>query len=321
MKFIHAIATISFICIFFPLRMNGAIPDVPEDKADVENWKKKRQESIESLLSQPDSVKIYELGTMLKQLKTLNYRECEEKSEIIKQITKEIILIPNHTKYFIDKMDEARKANEEFIQKSIKFDPGWEKLPDESEIFQTNAYKFAYMWQAYSGSIAQNVGMLAHIPSTECVRVLGEYLHEIQVTNDTYQAPTRDFSAARSLSLLIADGPIQKWTASATEVPMWRKWYDEVKAGKRTFRFKGDDTEYDLNGPVTKRKLEQIQREKIRDSERSDGKSKTGDTAVEKKFKNSEKQTKPSVIAALITSIVLVVVALWYLVRSRATRA
>ncbi len=30
----------------------------------------------------------------------------------------------------------------------------------------------------------------------------------------------------------------------------WKVWYSEIKAGRSTFRFIGDDTEYDLRGPV-----------------------------------------------------------------------
>lgn len=36
--------------------------------------------------------------------------------------------------------------------------------------------------------------------------------------------------------------------------PFYRKWYDEVKEGRRTFRFIGDPQEYDLNGPAIRKK-------------------------------------------------------------------
>jgi hypothetical protein len=36
------------------------------------------------------------------------------------------------------------------------------------------------------------------------------------------------------------------------DIEAWRLWYEQVKSGKRTFRFEGDPNEYSLAGPVTK---------------------------------------------------------------------
>jgi hypothetical protein len=45
---------------------------------------------------------------------------------------------------------------------------------------------------------------------------------------------------------------------SPEETLPWRQWYQEIKDGRRTFRFEGDPTEYDLNGPAPKEKLERL---------------------------------------------------------------
>jgi hypothetical protein len=36
------------------------------------------------------------------------------------------------------------------------------------------------------------------------------------------------------------------------DIEAWRLWYEQVKSGKRTFRFEGDPQEYNLAGPVAK---------------------------------------------------------------------
>src|SRR5690606_26228155 len=57
----------------------------------------------------------------------------------------------------------------------------------------------------------------------------------------------------------------------------WQNWYEQIKAGSRTFRFEGDPTEYDLNGPVPKEKLQRIERD--RDDERAAGHVKSSPVA------------------------------------------
>ncbi len=36
------------------------------------------------------------------------------------------------------------------------------------------------------------------------------------------------------------------------DIELWRIWYEQVKAGNRTFQFEGDPKHYNLEGPVAK---------------------------------------------------------------------
>ena len=62
---------------------------------------------------------------------------------------------------------------------------------------------------------------------------------------------------------MVSDGPIQIWIASWEDVPRWEKWFDEVKAGKRTFRFVGSDVIYTLDGPADAATLKRIKEGKM----------------------------------------------------------
>ena len=96
----------------------------------------------------------------------------------------------------------------------------------------------------------------------------------------------------------------------------WQLWYEQVKSGKRTFRFEGDPTEYDLNGPASKDKLQRVERDRKRDDERSAGrkKSSSGSEATSQ----ATDATKPLAIAGLIAACVLIAVAVGYFVRQQA---
>jgi hypothetical protein len=57
-------------------------------------------------------------------------------------------------------------------------------------------------------------------------------------------------AAARTLwSLPLTFKPTGK-VYTPEEMLTWRLWYEQVKAGNRTFRFEGDPQEYNLQGPV-----------------------------------------------------------------------
>jgi len=91
------------------------------------------------------------------------------------------------------------------------------------------------------------------------VRVLGELLFDErnpwEKTNftDSGLPLTNALYAVESLHKLGLKNPpvLSEHTAYADDLHTWQLWYQQVKAGNRTFSFKGDDTVYTLAGPVT----------------------------------------------------------------------
>jgi hypothetical protein len=92
------------------------------------------------------------------------------------------------------------------------------------------------------------------------VRVLGEFLYDDELPGfDTeleaaVNGGTRSncIFAIRALGRLVEKPPVQgdpdKYTRD--DVRAWQLWFEQVKAGNRTFRLKGDPQEYGLAGPV-----------------------------------------------------------------------
>lgn len=92
----------------------------------------------------------------------------------------------------------------------------------------------------------------------DTVRVLGELLFDErnpwEKTNftDSGLPLTNALYAVESLHKLGLKNPpvLSEHTAYADDLHTWQLWYQQVKAGNRTFSFKGDDTVYTLAGPV-----------------------------------------------------------------------
>jgi hypothetical protein len=91
---------------------------------------------------------------------------------------------------------------------------------------------------------------LSHLPSPECVQVLGEMLSETwrMVPTGGYTPPPLAEPAMKTLgSLGIRDAP---WKPITTRddyqgaAPAWQDWYAKIKSGKLAFSFKGQASEY-----------------------------------------------------------------------------
>ncbi|MCB1133338.1 MAG: hypothetical protein KDN05_19610, partial [Verrucomicrobiae bacterium] len=97
----------------------------------------------------------------------------------------------------------------------------------------------------------------------------------------------------------------------------WRQWYQEIKDGKRTFRFEGDPTEYDLDGPAPKQKLERIALADRRDTERAHGRERGGTTANESAREMTEADRGLPVAVSIAAAALLFVSVTWYVARRR----
>jgi hypothetical protein len=96
---------------------------------------------------------------------------------------------------------------------------------------------------------------------------------------------------------------------------VWQAWYEQIKAGKRTFRFEGDPTEYDLNGPAPKEKLVRIERDRKRDEERAAGgrRGSSPDTG----FLPPMLAEHPGTTVGVMGACIFCAVAVWHFLRNR----
>ena len=179
---------------------------------------------------------------------------------IYDRLQKEFLTIPDHAKYFTDKIEEAYESHAVKVRK-IVYPPDWETRVQkmiEAQGFESYQDWLRGAWGDCEEINAKNLGMLRHIPSTESVRALGHYLWERDEPDIKIERPKTGNLATDSLTEMIADGPMQSRLASWEDVPKWQKWFDEVKAGKRTFRFVGSDVDYTLDGPADAATLKRI---------------------------------------------------------------
>ncbi len=160
------------------------------------------------------------------------------------------------------------------------------------------------------------LGVLIYLPSPETVKVLGEFLSDeidqppAGKSNHSYDFPSNAVIAARALGELRIVGFTKGINIDQTnmDLSLPRQWYQGVKDGNRTFRFEGDPTEYDLNGPASKEKIQRIERDHKRDEEREAG---------HRKFPPAAVVAKPLSIAGIIAACALCAAALWYFLRGR----
>lgn len=103
---------------------------------------------------------------------------------------------------------------------------------------------------------------LEALPSPESVRVLGELLFDdsgvpypLEKGFEQFSPPENPFFAQVALTKLLDDPPMEAGNslsaaAIRAQLKTWQLWFEQVKAGTRTFRFKGDPQPYTLEGPA-----------------------------------------------------------------------
>lgn len=146
-----------------------------------------------------------------------------------------IISIPGYARYFTDQLEDMRA--------------------DKKTIYE---YYQARGWYFHN--------TFPHIPSPEMIQVLGSYLDDFRDSNSPNLPPEKQTALESSNSNEMQSKKSNAWYASyaLSEIglrdfpPMvshhlegslenWKKaraWYQEVKAGQRTFSFKGKSVEY-----------------------------------------------------------------------------
>jgi len=200
---------------------------------------------LDSIDSLPKEEKIEYLGT----LAGMSWEPMDqEQSEVFVRAQGMLLAIPGHAEYFAEKLNNDREVLDNFRNSH----PG-SSGPYLSTLVTDQMYAFK---------------TLGSLPSVETVRVLGEFLDDergkrssekvYNPDNDGGEGPNAE-KAARALTRLpIVPKPTTlQWDRIFENdiegvTQAWKLWYQQVKAGNRTFRFEGDDTEYSLNGSVNR---------------------------------------------------------------------
>jgi hypothetical protein len=184
--------------------------------------------AIEKVISNPSSQNIPELGGYLRGV--AHYTQSSARSEYYFKIQKTLLSVPDHAKYFTDKLAEARSKTEK----------PW--LDDN-----------------YSRVHSETVQTLIHLPSPETIWALGmildsgqdqwtkEKLIEIafeQRSKEVLGLPTSE--AVRIASPVFTDIGLRDYGDARNIMPKEEiyTWWKKIKSGKRSFSFKGQAVEY-----------------------------------------------------------------------------
>ncbi|MCW1925654.1 hypothetical protein OKA05_24055 [Luteolibacter arcticus] len=221
-----ALCPIGIFFLWFMVRLSAALPDVPDDQQGAQRWLNRRILEIEQISTKPNHEALPKLGEMIRQLGVLDYRDCEEKEEVMKKLRIYITEIPGHAEWF---GKEIKAMTDNKINRTgLQFEGG------RGWYFQT----------------------LSQLPSPETVKVLGEQLFDERSPfegplNEAEWKPSCYFAAAALHNLGLENPPVKTSYADyRNDLRTWQLWFEQVRAGTRTFSFKGDKTIYSLAGPV-----------------------------------------------------------------------
>ncbi len=294
----------AFILLAYLLFQN-VFANLPKDPVEYAVWESKMLDAVRNQSKNHPAVAIPNLGFWVMQMGMPNNLEMGDRP-VFKAAQTALLALPGHAEYFVNEIKQAKAA-------AIS--------PEE---LQGRDGKIS--WSNYNRVRSEAFDTLEHLPSIETVRALGEFLGDEENPNalrpgdgtpDTLGPGSNSGLAIMALRTLIQNDPIKFRTLDLElgETQVWQQWYEQIKAGNRTFRFEGDLTEYDLDGPAPKEKLTRIERDRKRDEERAAGQKKTS-SAPESAVSHAP-INRPLSIAGLFAACVLCVAAVWYLLRGR----
>jgi hypothetical protein len=202
----------------------------------------------------------------------------------------------------------------------------------DDEIFEMQSENQEVLAEAdYLRYATLSIRLLKFLPSAETVSVLGHYLNDSEgrdgktLLGENVSNPNDDFTprqpnaeeAAISIRNLGIEHPparasgIQVYPgASKEEIDAWRDWWNEVKEGKRTYRFIGSSIEYGPDGPATKEQMEKLAKNRMRAESGRKGTPATDATA------GDGVSSKAPLIALVIAGAVLLASLMRYFRRS-----
>ena len=254
-----------------------------------------------------------ELGLgLLKTSRKRNLYAIGNPEEVFKALQEAFLSIPGHALHYRDRINTTRSE--------------LEKALAAGEINMIGSVRA----KIYN-EVTYGLETLGNLPSPETVGVLGEFLFDERGFVDiTGLVPTEE-----NMYLAIRDGPVFAKAAAAldalpivakpvqtkiyyvspSDTEPWRQWYREIKEGKRTFRFEGDATEYDLNGPAPSQKIERIARDTKRERERAAGRLETSPGRIGTTDSAAENESSAPLFPLLAAGMLVLGTLVWYVTR------
>jgi len=239
---------------------------------DRQEWLSERRKWIERAETVKDPITIESLSRIIRGVGRNLDRASEEGRDLFEQSRSLLISIPGHAEYYRDRINGARERMETLLAAG-----------DEGN-YPRARYEL-------SNEVMYGFETLQQLPSVETVQVLGEFLYDERgYVNVTLEDPSekqryesskhspvyrRSAEALAALPIVGKLEPPRMELGGPDDTKAWKQWYQEIKDGKRTFRFEGDPVEYDLNGPAPKDKVERIARDQTRLAERQAGQRKS----------------------------------------------
>lgn len=252
--------------------------DLPEDPAEYAVWESNFLAAIKSQVSNPPAIAIPKLGGWVVQLSTGMNREKGERP-VFHTAQQALLAIPGHATYYQDKIESLRK---EVLDNATKSPAEIEAIRAERRKTaerQKTVYFDCDDFDRYANTCGVAFPVLGFLPSSETVAVLGHFLNDPEGRDgktllgtsrsrggDVYPYPANAEEAAVAIGKLGIENP--PWVKPKSirdgdtdrEVDAWKDWWNEVKDGKRTYRFIGLSVEYGPNGPIAKQKVRQTER-------------------------------------------------------------
>ncbi|MCW1925656.1 hypothetical protein OKA05_24065 [Luteolibacter arcticus] len=214
------------ILVIFAYLLQGACIALPEDPADYAEWEARQLAAIEERKALPPEQAIPNLGKWVRKY-SLN-THVEKGDRVVYSSARDLLLsIPGHAEWF-GKEIKAMTDNE-INRTGLQFEGG------RGWYFQT----------------------LSHLQSPETVKVLGAQLFDERSPfegpiNEAEWMPSSCFAVISLHNLGLENPPVKsKNPDHRNDVRSWQLWFEQVRAGTRTFSFKGDKTIYSLAGPVS----------------------------------------------------------------------
>jgi hypothetical protein len=202
------------------------------------------QEDIINSEELPQNERIALLGGALSKISMFNLYQVSKRIEVYDLAQQKLLSIPGHATYYRDKINALR---EQLNSGQIDLDAWSER-------------KYPYF------------EALGHMPSEEAVEVLGEFaedkygwtgsrdpgdwnvpgLKEYRMKDWAVDFTVWKPACMALENLGIENAPVKKGerVKETKRQELWSQWWQEVKTGKRKYRFKGSDVEHPVSGTI-----------------------------------------------------------------------
>ena len=207
---------------------------VPDDPNSAVAWYEKMGKGVEKWAKYPErNLQIRNLGDYLFKFGQRMPDHPDIRWQHVYQEAQTALLsVPGHAQYFADEIE--RRQNEVWKDPLVAGGRG-----------------------SYNSDRAYYFGVIAHLPSPEAIKILGNFLSDDKDTPSERISPNSDYgpnAPANSLystytliDIGLRDAPVspkQRDDDQDQILAKTRAWWKEIEGGKRTFSFKGQNVEY-----------------------------------------------------------------------------